>query len=184
MVDAKGTSILFVNDTSFGPKYYIYNKILYTSGTIFLVGSCCILREAMFYFIGLNTVLIENWNISIKNKSALLNDAYDTIGLVQDCSVSSALAIEMSSLALSHRCVLHQPACIHWRLTELASEDTFTVETLYSTIYYSKYFIELNFDKSTQYVALWTHKRHPIPRPFGRAMECLLWVFQQKLTVL
>ena len=61
---------------------------------------------------------------------------------------------------------------------------TYTVETLYSTIYYSKYFIELNFDKSTQYVALWTHKRHPIPRPFGRAMECLLWVFQQKLTVL
>ena len=31
-----------------------------------------------------------------------------------------------------------------------------TVETLYSTIYYSKYFIELNIDKSTQYVALWT----------------------------
>ena len=59
-----------------------------------------------------------------------------------------------------------------------------TVETLYSTIYYSKYFIELNFDKSTQYVAFWTHKRHPIPRPFGRAMECLLWVLQQKLTVL
>ena len=29
-----------------------------------------------------------------------------------------------------------------------------TVETLYSTIYNSKYFIELNFDKSTQYVAL------------------------------
>ena len=59
-----------------------------------------------------------------------------------------------------------------------------TVETLYSTICYSKYFIELNFDKSTQYAALWTHKRHPIPRPFGRAMECLLWVLQQKLTVL
>ena len=53
----------------------------------------------------------------------------------------------------------------------------YTVKTLYSTIYYSKYFIELNIDKSTQYVALWTHKRHPIPRPFGRAMECLLWVF-------
>ena len=58
-----------------------------------------------------------------------------------------------------------------------------TVETLYSTICYSKYFIELNIDKSTQYVALWTHKRHPIPRPFGPAMECLLWVFQQKLIV-
>ena len=62
--------------------------------------------------------------------------------------------------------------------------DRYTVETLYSTIYYSKYFIELNFDKSTQYVALWTHKRHPVPRPFGQAMGCLLWVLQQKLTVL
>ena len=59
-----------------------------------------------------------------------------------------------------------------------------TVETLYSTIYYSKYFIELNINKSTLYVALWTHKRHSIPRPFGRAMECLLWVLQQKLIVL
>ena len=59
-----------------------------------------------------------------------------------------------------------------------------TVETLYNTIYNRKYFIELNIDKSTQYVALWTHKKHPIPRPFGRAMECLLWVLQQKLIVL
>ena len=66
----------------------------------------------------------------------------------------------------------------------LQDQISHTVETLYSTIYYSKYFIELNFDKSTQYVALWIHKRHPISRPFGRAMECLLWVLQQKLTVL
>ena len=63
---------------------------------------------------------------------------------------------------------------------------THTVETLYSTIYYSKYFIELHIDKSTQYmyVVHWTHKRHSIPRPFGRAMECLLWVLQHKLIVL
>ena len=64
------------------------------------------------------------------------------------------------------------------------SAKIYTVETLYSTIYYNKYFIQLHIDKSTQYVALWTHKRHPIPRPFGRAMECLLWVLQQKLIVL
>ena len=31
------------------------------------------------------------------------------------------------------------------------------METLYSTIYYSQNFIELNIDKSIQYVALWTH---------------------------
>ena len=51
------------------------------------------------------------------------------------------------------------------------------METLYSTIYYSKYFIELNIDKSSQYVALWTHKRHPIARPkfyeyFNRNWSC------------
>ena len=33
-------------------------------------------------------------------------------------------------------------------------QKAITVETLYSTIYYSKYFMELNFDKSTHYVAL------------------------------
>ena len=28
------------------------------------------------------------------------------------------------------------------------------------------------------------HKRHPIPRPNGRAMGCLLWIFGRRLTVL
>ena len=83
-----------------------------------------------------------------------------------------------------HRYVLflfHHPSAY---IVYIQRDQHTTVETLYSTIYYSKYFIELNFDKSTQYVAFWTQKRHPIPRPFGRAMECLLWVLQQKLTVL
>ena len=30
----------------------------------------------------------------------------------------------------------------------------------------------------------WIHKRHPIPRPNGRAMVCLLWIFVRKLTAL
>ena len=55
-------------------------------------------------------------------------------------------------------------SCSYW-LEGLQHYDT--METLYSMIYYSKYFIELNVAKSTKYVALWTHKRHPIPRPFG-----------------
>ena len=28
----------------------------------------------------------------------------------------------------------------------------------------------------------WIHKRHPIPRPSGRAMGCLLWIFMRKET--
>ena len=30
----------------------------------------------------------------------------------------------------------------------------------------------------------WTHKRHPIPRPDGRAMGCHSWIFWRKLTAL
>ena len=30
----------------------------------------------------------------------------------------------------------------------------------------------------------WTNKRHPIPRPNGRAMGCLSWIFLKKLTAL
>ena len=48
-----------------------------------------------------------------------------------------------------------------------AVHNAYTVETLYSTIYYSKYFIELNFDKSTQYVALWTHNMLPFRASYG-----------------
>ena len=80
-------------------------------------------------------------------------------------------------------CMCYNAASTSMQFEIIPSKQN-TVETLYSTIYYSKYFIKLNIDKSTQYVALWTHKRHPIPRPFGRAMECLLWVLQQKLIVL
>ena len=97
----------------------------------------------------------------------------------------------VSKVPINNITALIQVVACHWPGDRQLSEPIMfsllmhnTVETLYSTIYYSKYFIELNFDKSTQYVALWTHKRHPIPRPFGRAMECLLWVLEQKLIVL
>ena len=31
-------------------------------------------------------------------------------------------------------------------------------------------------------IRVWTHKRHPIPRPNGWAIECLLWIFWKNLT--
>ena len=34
------------------------------------------------------------------------------------------------------------------------------------------------------YVRVWVHERHPIPRPNGWAMGCLLWEFGRNLTVL
>ena len=33
-------------------------------------------------------------------------------------------------------------------------------------------------------IKLQTHNRHPIPHPHGRAMGCLLWGFERKLTAL
>ena len=50
---------------------------------------------------------------------------------------------------------------------ELKTPLNGTVENLYNTIYYSKYAIEFNIDKSAHYVALKTHEGHPIPHPTG-----------------
>ena len=33
-------------------------------------------------------------------------------------------------------------------------------------------------------IIIWTHKRHPIAHPHGRALGCSLWVFFMKLTIL
>ena len=45
----------------------------------------------------------------------------------------------------------------------------------------------IGIEKSTLYysqIRHWTFKRHPIPRPHGRAMGCLLWGFARKFTAL
>ena len=52
-----------------------------------------------------------------------------------------------------------------------------TEEPLYNTIYYARYHIQHAIDKCTVLLRLCTKKRHSIPRPYVRAMECLLWVF-------
>ena len=111
---------------------------------------------------------------------------------VNGCKLKSVTSwtLENKAISFGHRFCLSGLIPVNFaQITVAIQQDSSkklgtTVETLYSTIYHSKYFIELNFDKSSQYVVLWTHKRHSIPRPFGRAMECLLWVLQQKLTVL
>ena len=37
---------------------------------------------------------------------------------------------------------------------------------------------------SSLWIRCWIHKRHHIPRPNGRAIGCLLWIFVRKLTTL
>ena len=60
----------------------------------------------------------------------------------------------MKMWALVGRCFEIVICTICKYILEFSGYSRNTVETLYSTIYYSKYFIELNFDKSTEYVAL------------------------------
>ena len=47
-----------------------------------------------------------------------------------------------------------------------------------------RYFKKHFSDWGITYIRTWTHKRHLISRPKGRAMECLLWRFSRKLTAL
>ena len=46
----------------------------------------------------------------------------------------------------------------------------------YCTIYY----INNYRNWSRMSIRSWIHKIHPIPRPIGRAMRCLLWIFGRK----
>ena len=47
-----------------------------------------------------------------------------------------------------------------------------------------RYYINKYRNWSRIWIRRWIHKRHPIPRPNGRAMGCLLWIFVRKLTAL
>ena len=68
-------------------------------------------------------------------------------GLAQDCSISSANALEI--LQSCTKPLIHRTQhCGDWGRTKITE---------------------------------WTHKRHPISRPHGRVMGCLLWGFEMKL---
>ena len=56
----------------------------------------------------------------------------------------------------------------------------YTVEPLYNTIYYARYHIQRDIDKCTVLLRLCTHKRHSIPRPYGRAMGVFCEYFSKK----
>ena len=47
-----------------------------------------------------------------------------------------------------------------------------------------RYCIKVCWNWGTISIKCWIHKRHPIPRPLGRDMGCLLWIFLRKLTAL
>ena len=44
----------------------------------------------------------------------------------------------------------------------------------------SRYYIQHRNDNIRTQIRQWTHKRHSMPRPNGRAMGCLLWGFARK----
>ena len=48
----------------------------------------------------------------------------------------------------------------------------------------SRYYIRHCDNSGRKWVRFENHNRHPIPRPHGRAMGCLLWGFRRKLTAL
>ena len=143
--------------------------------SISICTTAALLVRLLLHSCDILTVLLGAHLLCLDNSSLILVEILRT----------NVLSEKHGNLYLNHQLWQNMPQASMWSFSKhnLHAQGS-TVETLYSTIYYSKYFIELNFDKSTQYVALWTHKRHPIPRPFRRAMECLLWVLQQKLTVL
>ena len=92
-------------------------------------------------------------SLALSHQNMLLRD----VVLKRHLSSQWKVKCSIDQWIAQHKTVV-TPVLKHLSYISLVWSHWNTVETLYSTIYYSKYFIELNFDKSTQYVALWTHK--------------------------
>ena len=54
-----------------------------------------------------------------------------------------------------------------------------TLDFRYITVEYNSILNTIQRGNPKISFRLWTHKLHLIPRPYGRAMSCLLWVFFQ-----
>ena len=49
--------------------------------------------------------------------------------------------------------------------------------------YFFFQYVDVTFSMTVTSVTQWAQKRHSIPRPRGRAMECLLWLFWRKTLI-
>ena len=91
------------------------------------------------------------------------------------------------SYQLHHRAIRR---IIHVWMTKSMGQRQFwalhlTVIVIRSNISsWSWYCIDHCSDWGRVLITVWTHKRHPIARPNGWAMGCILWRFGRKLTVL
>ena len=90
-------------------------------------------------------------------------------------SIANALELQLSSTNPS----MHGVFLSHWGLlTHIQSSAVITRSNIVRFC--------INNCRNWDIISIrcWIHKRHPIPRPNGRAMRCLLWIFVIKLTAL
>ena len=60
----------------------------------------------------------------------------------------------------------------------------YTIQTPHNMVYFTMIFHTIYNEKCRIQIRPWTHKKHCLPRPHRRAMECHLWLFWRKLTML
>ena len=124
-------------------------QIIYTHTYICI--HMCVLNYKLNQF-GYLSYSVYIWVCHISIRCRFVFTVFYFILHVPCCTMSTDISVQHRDF---HMCayVMHLSIKLTFHpFTELLW--VCTVETLYSTIYYSKYFIELNNDKSTQYVAL------------------------------
>ena len=83
-------------------------------------------------------------------------------------------------LLLSNKFDLYIYILLYWRVKYI-----YTIECRFNAFQHISRYCMNNYRNSGRIsTRRWFHKRHPIPRPDGRATGCLLWIFVRKLTAL
>ena len=122
----------------------------------------------------------RNWRYSPGHSFWYMN--YARMSLTD---IISFLALSSLYTAYFHRCYVcmvetWELVYMHWQQGKLQLQPSAVITR--SNL--SRYYIRHCDNSSRKWIRYLNHSRHPIPRPHGRAMGCLLWGFGKKLTAL
>ena len=84
---------------------------------------------------------------------------------------------DMMTMVKWHGCLF----CVHCWGIGIVLDGTCTIDSRMSRLNMTRYWTQYERKCCKTLLRIWTQKRHPIARPFGRAMGCLLEFFGEKL---
>ena len=104
----------------------------------------------------------------------------------EDSYQSKVMVSQLSYLTQSVSSLPHVNSASKWGFCFTNEPKLFNpnaIDSQYIVVEYNTIVTQYEREKVWTLLRLWIHKRHPIPRPYGRAMGRLFWVLWRKDTV-